>query len=340
MNRPETNLEAKVRHAISKAKEILSLDITRKSFLKALAAGGAFLAFSSNRAKKAFAQSTKPMAPRVKRSVITNCDLAAVTGEDIEKITRKSVELLGGMGKFVKSGDIVVVKPNMSWNRTPEYAATVNPAVAATVVKMCFESGAKTVKVFDNTCNDKKLCYENSGVMKAAKGAGATVLYMDDWKFAPAKMAKPGALMNEWPVYKDAVECDAFINVPIAKTHGLGTLTLSIKNLMGVCGGSRSQMHWELEKKLAEVYDFVKPDLNIIDAYNILTANGPRGGNLSDVVKKATVIASADPVLADCYAAKTLFNVDGMKIPHIKFAAGYSIGKGDIAKANIKTEKI
>ncbi|MCL2335214.1 MAG: DUF362 domain-containing protein [Endomicrobia bacterium] len=326
--------------ALNKAKEILSRDISRKSFLKILAAGGAFLAFSSTAAKRAFAQNAKPVDPRKRRSVTTDFDLTAVTGDDIEAITRKSVGLLGGMDRFVKKGDVVVVKPNIGWNRTPEYAANTNPAVVAAVIKMCFESGAKTVKVFDNTCNDQKLCYQNSGIMKAAKDAGATVFYMDDWKYAPARFSNPKALMNEWLFFKDAVDADVFINVPIAKTHGLGTLTLSLKNMMGVTGGNRSQIHWDMDKKLAEIYDFVKPDLNIIDAYNILTAHGPRGGDLADVAKKRTVIASADPVLADSFASKTLFNIDAATIPHIKIAADRGLGNINIAKANIKQVKI
>ncbi|MDR1195843.1 MAG: DUF362 domain-containing protein [Endomicrobium sp.] len=321
-------MNKKIEKVVSKTKKVLSTELTRKTFLKTLVAGGAFLAFSSNTARKAFAQNTKNIEPRKKREIpVTDYELAAVTGEDIEKVTRQSVELLGGMGKFVKSGDTVVVKPNIGWNRTPEYAANTNPAVVATVVKMCFESGAKTVKVFDNTCNEKTLCYKNSGIMEAAKAAGATVFYMDDWKYMPGRFMKADALMQGWPLFKDAIECDAFINVPIAKTHGHGTLTLSIKNLMGICGGSRGQMHWEMDKKLPEVYGFVHPDLNIIDAYRILTANGPRGGNLKDVAMKNTIIASTDPVLADSYAAETFFNIKGSSVPHIKRSEEYGLGK-------------
>ena len=333
-------MNKKIEKAVSKAKKILSTEVTRKTFLKTLVAGGAFLAFSSNTAKKVFAQNSKTVEPRKRRSVAANYDLTAVTGEDIEKITRKSVDLLGGMGKFVKSGDTVVVKPNIGWNRAPEYAANTNPLVVATVVKMCFESGAKTVKVFDNTCNDEKLCYENSGIMKAAKNAGATVFYMDSWKYNPAKFMKADALMQDWPIYKDAIECDSFINVPIAKVHGSGTLTLSIKNLMGICGGNRGQMHWTMDKKLAELVNFIQPDLNIIDAYNILTANGPRGGNLKDVERKNTIIASTDPVLADSYASKTLFNIDGATIAHIKRSSEYGAGNLFSEKAKIRVEKI
>ena len=330
----------KVNKAVKKVKEVFSRDMTRKNFLKVLAAGGAFLAFSSNTAKKAFAQNTKTIEPRKKREgVVTDCELSVVQGEDIEKMTRKCVEMLGGMNKFVRQGDTVVVKPNMSWNRTPEYAATTNPVLVATVIKMCFESGAKTVKVFDNTCNERKVCYQNSGIMEAAKAAGATVFYMDDWKYVPAKFPKAGALMQGWPIFKDAVECDAFINIPIAKTHGSGTLTLSIKNLMGICGGNRGQMHWEMDKKLPEVYDFIKPDLNIIDAYRILTANGPRGGNLKDVSLAKTIVASTDPVLADSYISKTLYNIEGSSIAHIKRSQEYGLGKMYGSASKIKTEK-
>lgn len=335
-------MNKKIKKAAAKAKKVLSTELTRKTFLKTLAAGGAFLAFSSNTAKKAFAQNTKTIGPRKRREgVITDFELTAVTGEDIEKVTRRSVELLGGMGKFVKSGDTVIVKPNMGWNRAPEYAANTNPLVVATVIKMCFESGAKTVKVFDNTCNDRKLCYQNSGIMQAAKDAGAAVFYMDDWKYAPARFMKADALMQDWPIYRDAIECDSFINVPIAKTHGSGTLTLSIKNLMGMCGGNRGQMHWEMDKKLAELAGFIKPDLNIIDAYNILTANGPRGGNLKDVARKNTIITSTDSVLADSYASETLFNIKGASIPHIKRSQEYGLGKYYSAdNKKIKVEKI
>ena len=334
-------MNKKIEKAVSKAKKILSTKVNRKTFLKTLAAGGAVLAFSSNTAKKVFAQNTKSISPRKRRAgVVTDYDLTAVTGDDIEMITRKCVDLLGGMGKFVKNGDTVVVKPNIGWNRAPEYAANTNPLVVSAVVKMCFENGAKTVKIFDNTCNDRKLCYENSGIMKAAKDAGATVFYMDDWKYAPAKFMKADALMQDWPIFRDAVECDSFINVPIAKQHGSGTLTLSVKNLMGVCGGNRGQMHWEMDKKLAELIGFIEPDLNIIDAYNILTANGPRGGNLKDVARKNTIIASTDPVLADSYASETLFNIKGSSIPHIRRSAEYGAGNLFSDKAKTKIEKI
>ena len=60
-------------------------------------------------------------------------DLCVARGQDAARITRAAVDGLGGMGRFVSRGDIVVVKPNIGWDRTPEYAATTNPAVVAAV---------------------------------------------------------------------------------------------------------------------------------------------------------------------------------------------------------------
>lgn len=310
------------------------LKLSRKAFVKSmLTIAGSFFLFERS-ILRGFAKDKKTLKPRIKKYRAVACDLAVVKGENPGKITEKAIELLGGIEKFVSRGDTVVVKPNIGWNKSPEYAANTNPIVVATIVKMCYDAGAKVVKVFDNTCNNSRMCYENSGIYKSVKSSGGYIYYTSDWKFYPGEFPK-NSLMNEWPIFKDAVECDCFINVPIAKHHGLTGLTLSMKNLMGVCGGSRGKMHWDIDRKLAELTDFIKPDLTVIDAYRILLRHGPQGGNLKDVEKKKTVIASADPVLADSYAA-TLFNISPEKIGYIKKGAEFKLGSMDIKNANTK----
>ncbi|MGA2091313.1 MAG: DUF362 domain-containing protein, partial [Endomicrobiales bacterium] len=239
----------------------------------------------------------------------------------------------GGMGHFVKKGAVVVVKPNIGWDRTPEQGANTHPAVVEALVRMSFEAGAKIVKVFDFTCNDSRRTYENSGISAAAKKAGATVYYVDDWKFFPAQFPA-GSLMKDWPLFRDAVECDCLINVPVAKHHHLTGLTLSLKNLMGICGNNRGHMHQDITPKLAEVLTFMKPELTVIDASRILLRNGPSGGDVSDVKRMDTILASADPVLADAYAA-TLFGIEPAEIEHIKYAAEHNLGSMNIKAAKI-----
>jgi uncharacterized protein (DUF362 family) len=140
--------------------------------------------------------------------------------------------------------------------------------------------------------------------------------------------------MEGWPVYRDALECDTFINVPVLKHHGLTGLTLSMKNLMGICSGNRGLIHFDIGTKLSHMTDFIKPDLNVIDAYRVLKRNGPTGGNLEDVLDMKTVIVSVDPVLCDSYAAK-LMNKDPMSISYISQGARLNLGSVDIEKADI-----
>ncbi len=278
------------------------------------------------------------LGPRVKRKATTACDLAVVKGGAPAQMTRKAIEALGGIDRFVRKGDTVVIKPNIGWNRTPEYAATTNPEVVAALVKLCRAAGARRVKVFDRTCNDAAMCYAASGIADAVRGAGGSIYHVIDAKFIPGRFPE-GSKMEAWPIYRDAVECDCFINVPVAKHHGLSRVTLSMKNLMGVCGGSRGMMHWNIDRKLAELAKFINPDLTVIDANRILTRNGPSSGNLGDVRTMKTVIAGADQVLADSYAA-TLFDLRAEDIGHIMEAEGLKAGSAAIGRAKITTIRI
>ena len=260
-------------------------------------------------------------------------DLAVVKGEDPYIITVKAVEALGGMEKFVKKNSTVLIKPNIGWDRSPEQAGNTNPYVVAALVDMCFKAGAKRVNIFDRSCNDAKRCYENSGIEKAAKEKGANVYSPDDWNVIKAEFNYKSP-MEGWPVYRDALECDTFINVPVLKNHGLTGLTLSMKNLMGICSGQRGLIHFDIGTKLAHLTDFIKPDLNVIDAYRVLLRNGPTGGDLADVMAMKTVIAGTDPVLCDSYAAK-LMDKDPLSISYINQGVKLNLGSADIDKADI-----
>jgi uncharacterized protein (DUF362 family) len=310
-----------------------SRPFSRKGFLQLLGAGaGALLA--NRLTRKAWAKTATVLPPRSARPAATDCHLAVVTGEEPGAMTRKAVETLGGMARFVKSGDVVVVKPNIGWDRTPEQAGNTHPEVVAALVTMAKEAGARVVKVFDNTCNDARRTYANSGIQEAVKKAGGLIFYVSDWKFYPGQFPEKSA-MADWPIFRDAVECDCFINVPVAKHHGLTGLTLSMKNLMGVCGGTRGQMHWNIDQKLAELTAYIKPNLTVIDAYRVLLRHGPTGGDLGDVRKLGVVVAGTDPVLADAYAA-TLLERKPEDIGYIRAAAGMKLGSMDLKQAHIR----
>jgi uncharacterized protein (DUF362 family) len=295
--------------------------IGRRDFIKLTALAGVGLALPNEliHTAEAFAAS--------------KIDLAVATGSSPAKITAAAINALGGIGKFISRGDVVVVKPNIAWDRTPEQAGNTNPEVVATVVRLCIEAGAKKVKVFDRPVNDPRRCYVQSGIAEAARQAGASVDYMDERKFR--EMGIKGEVLKKWPLYTEIFEADKVINVPIAKHHGLAKLTMSMKNWMGIMGGSRNRIHQRLDESLVDLAMTVKPTLTILDAVRILTANGPQGGSLSDVKKTDTVIACTDQVAIDSYGA-TLFGMKGSELGYVQLGAQAGLGEMDLSKINIK----
>jgi len=262
-----------------------------------------------------------------------NATMAVVHGEDTALAVRKAVELIGGMQSFVSKGDVVFVKPNMSWDRIPVQAANTNPTVIGTVVKMVIEAGAKKVIVVDNSCNDARRSYIRSGIKEAAEKAGAKVIYMEDRKLVKTRI--DGNVLKEWPVYREALNADKIINVPIAKHHGLSGVTLSMKNLMGLIGGRRNRLHQNLDESIVDLTAFFKPVLHILDAVRILKANGPQGGSLKDVEVLNTIAASADPVRIDAFGI-TLLGKNPEEFKHLKTARERGLGTIDFKSKGFK----
>lgn len=261
--------------------------------------------------------------------------LAVSEGKDYAEITKNVISALGGMQRFVKKGDVVVVKPNIGWDRRPEYAANTHPIVARTIVEECLKAGAKRVKVFDNPCNDPRRSYENSGMVGALKGIkGVELKHTENERFKDIKIN--GVFLKNWELYDEAVSANVLINCPVAKHHGLTGLSLALKNIMGIMGGNRGYIHRDIENALVDVNSFVKSRLVIIDATRILTNHGPQGGSLKDVKILNKVIASTDIVAADAYAT-TLFNLKPQDISTTVTA--YKRGLGEMNLNKIKVLK-
>ncbi|MBI5191802.1 MAG: DUF362 domain-containing protein [Nitrospirae bacterium] len=254
------------------------------------------------------------------------------------QMARASVMAVGGMGRYVKKGDVVVVKPNIGWDRTPELAANTNPDVVKEVVKMCLEAGAKKVRVMDRTCNDPRRCYKRSGIADAVESIGdpaVTVEHIDERRFVTLPIKKGGSL-ESWTFCQDMLDADRLINVPIAKHHNAARLTMSLKNIMGCLGGNRGNIHHDLDGNIAALNTVMKFDLIVMDAVRVLTANGPQGGKTKDVKVLNTVVAGTDPVAVDAFGA-TLFGITANDVPHVMNAARLGLGVADLAKIKIKT---
>ncbi|MBU0485465.1 MAG: DUF362 domain-containing protein [Proteobacteria bacterium] len=262
--------------------------------------------------------------------------LSYATGKDYADLVDRVLSSLGGMGKFVRPGDKVVIKPNIGWDRNPAQAANTHPQVVKTLVERALDAGAREVKVFDRSCNEQRRCYVNSGIQDAVgeiKDKRVKFFHPDDRKYVPVDIER-GKAVRRLEIYRDALEADSYINVPVAKHHSLSRLTMGIKNSMGVLGGSRGAMHHDLGQKLADLATVVQPKLTVIDATRILLANGPQGGDLNDVKVLDTIVASADPVAADAYTT-TLFGLKPEEIQSTVAAHAMGLGEMDLAKIRV-----
>jgi len=293
----------------------------RRDFIKNLALGGVVLRYGPS--LLAQAQSIPHMA--------------MVTGESPAAITKEALAALGGMKRFIAKGDKVMIKPNIGWDRTPELAATTNPEVVKTLVELSLEAGAKEVTVMDNTINQAARCYARSGIAEAAKSAGAKVPFVNEYRLK--KMALKGEWLKDWEVFTDFVETDKLINVPIAKHHSLSRLTIGMKNWLGAIGGARNQLHQKIDEAMVDLAAFFKPQLTVLDAYRILTRNGPQGGRISDIKLQKTVVASIDPVAAETVAAG-FFGIRPEELAYLAIAQKRGLGETNLEKLTIEKRAV
>ncbi len=258
------------------------------------------------------------------RPVAAFPQLAVITNGTPEQLLQHALEQLGGIRRFISRNDVVIIKPNIAWDRTPEQAANTNPLLIAELVRQCWNAGAKKVIVTDVSCNDPRRCFQRSGIADAAAHEGAQVLLPDSSKFKQVDLA--GEVLQTWPVFQPFLEADKIINVPIAKHHSLTGVTLGMKNWYGILGGQRQQLHQHIHESLVDLADFMRPTLTIVDAYRILIRNGPTGGNLEDVQLKKSLIAGTDPVALDAYVAKSFWNLDASAMPYLQQASARNLG--------------
>jgi len=266
-------------------------------------------------------------------------DLVAVRDGEPDLMLDKALEALGGIKKFVKKGQTVVIKPNIGWDVEPEKAANTNPLLIKRLVTHCITAGAKEVYVFDNTCDNWTACYKNSGIEKAAKDAGAKVAPGHSESYYQQVSVPGGKNLKDAKVHELILSSDVFINVPVLKSHGSAKVTITMKNLMGIVWDRRFWHRNDLNQCIADFATYRKPDLNIVDAYNVMTKNGPRGVSKADVVTMKYLIASTDMVAADAAAAK-IFGMEPDQVNYIQLANDMGVGQMDLSKLTISRIKV
>ncbi|WP_455496788.1 DUF362 domain-containing protein [Coprobacter sp.] len=308
----------------------------RRDFLRTIALAGIASTFKFSDAMDILAQSGK----NVKTG--SAYDLIAVLGGEPEVMFRKAIAEMGGMGKFVKPGYKVVVKPNIGWDKVPELAGNTNPQLVKEIVAQCYKAGAKEVIVFDHTCDDWRKCYKNSGIEDAAKAAKAKVVPGNEESYYREVDLPNGKNLHKTKIHNAILDCDAWINVPILKHHGGANLTISMKNHMGIVWDRGAFHKNDLQQCIADICTFRKPAvLNVVDAYRVLKSNGPRGTSAADVVNPKALFVSSDIVAVDTAATKFFNQIRSMPLEDVgHLAKGEALKIGTMNLDDIKVKRL
>jgi len=306
--------------------------LSRRQFLRltGVTAGATLLAAACTGQSEQTSNRRTPPPPGSDQAYLT-----VARGADASAITRAAIAGLGGIERFVRSSDDVIIKPNICHDyHPPEYATTTNPAVVATLVTLCLGAGARRVRVMDMPFGGTpESAYAISGIGEAVGAAGGEMTVMSPVKFTEVAIPQ-GRDIKAWATYRDVLEADVLVNVPIAKHHSLARLTLGGKNLLGVVRNA-NQMHRNLGQRIADLTSLIRPTLTVVDAVRVLIAHGPGGGSLNDVQQMDTIIASHDIVAADAYAA-TVFGLTGADIGYVKAAADMGLGTIDLDAVKVE----
>jgi len=250
--------------------------------------------------------------------------MSVVRGKDPEKMVRAGLDAMGGISSFVQKGDVVLIKPNVAFDRAPALGATTSPEVLRAVVLTCREAGARRVIVADNPINQPEGCFFKSGIQQAATDAGADVMLPKPNAFSLVKIN--GEVLKTWSAfYQPLDEATKVIGIAPCKDHNLCSASMTMKNWYGLLGGRRNQFHQQIHAVIADFARMIQPTFVVLDATRVLMQNGPTGGKLSDVQEADMLVIGTDMVAVDTFGY-TLFGRDPQKLEYVYRAEARGLG--------------
>jgi uncharacterized protein (DUF362 family) len=238
-------------------------------------------------------------------------------GLDREKTIRAAIDLLGGIDRFIKNGDIVMIKPNVAFDRPPALGATTHPDSLRALAKILMEAGAAKIIIADNPINSPTGCFLKSGLTKVASDLNLDLMYPEASNFAPLEM--DGEVLKHWTFFQQPFKrATKVIGLTPCKDHNLCHASMTMKNWYGLLGGRRNQFHQHIHSIVSDFALMMKPTFVILDGTDVLMKNGPTGGRLSDVKQVGTVVAGTDMVAVDSYGYVNLLgrNIDELTYIH------------------------
>lgn len=267
----------------------------------------------------------------------SNPRISVATGDafNMEKLVRAAVGGLDqtlGIRRFISKGDVVLIKPNVGFDRAPHLGATTNPEVVRWLIRLCREAGAREVVVTDNPIESPEVCFARSGIGEVARQEGARVMLPSAAGFEQLVIRdrRPDPIRGEalagWPVfYRPLAESTKVIGVAPIKDHNLCSASMNLKNWYGLLGGRRNQFHQAIHEVVSDLGMMMSPTLVIADGTRVMMRNGPTGGRMSDVraggeIGRPTVVASVDPVACDAWCYRHMLGRDPARLAYLALA--------------------
>ncbi len=274
-------------------------------------------------------------------------DLVAIYGASAVEMFERGIAEMGGMKRFVSKGQTVVVKPNIGWDKPPQWGSNTNPELVGAVVKHCYEAGAKEVVCFDHTCgNDWDNRYKISGIAKAVEDNGGKMVAGNNEAMYEEQDIPKGKILKKTKVHRLAINPDVLINIPVLKHHSGAKITCAMKNYMGCVWDRRWYHKNNMPQCVADYATYQKTTLTIVDAYRVMLDYGPIGKSPEFAPIAKYQIISTDIVAADAAAVQifasvaklakmgTAFTLDDIK--YIAAAEKLGVGTADLSKLNVK----
>lgn len=259
--------------------------------------------------------------------------MAIVTGRERVAMLRRALEAMGGIQRFIKRGDRVMLKVNAAFASPAILSATTHPEVAAELVRLCLGAGAASVLVTDNPINDPESCFALTGIAPAVLAAGGEVILPRPSLFSPGTLPG-GRLIRDWPVLHEPFRhVTKLIGVSPVKHHNRAGASMTMKNWYGLLAGRRNQFHQDINGIIVELAMLVRPTFVVLDGTASMMTNGPTGGSIADLKPTQTLVISTDGIAADAFGA-TLLDKTHLDLPYIARAAALGLGTADFASLN------
>jgi uncharacterized protein (DUF362 family) len=266
--------------------------------------------------------------------------LGVARGDNYDAMLKMAIGAIGGLDHFIRKGDVVLIKPNVAFDRAPKLGATTNPEVLAALIRLLHVAGAAEVRVADSPIESPENCFAKSGIADAAQRSGARLYLPSPTSFEMLEV--PGAkLIGRWPFFARPFRgVDKVIGVAPIKDHNLCLASMTTKNWYGLLGGRRNQFHQDIHNIVADLALMMSPTFVILDASRVLMKNGPTGGDLSDVVPGHTLVASTDQIAADAFGYSELLGRKSDLPQYLLNARDRGLGNPDWRNVSMKEEQV